>query len=374
MAREKVKSYNTPVTINFETGECIETFDSLLAYVHETLSSIPNAYHGNKRKLIGPIFRAIEDSNIRYDRILDLFSGSGIVSMAAKMLGKTVVTNDLMSYPYCCARAFVKNNDEIITPDDINYLLNCDPYQPKYSFVEDNYVGDRFSLKEARTLDRYYNNIIDLFGSHPVCGSMKSTLAAVHLLHYVSDRCFLGGRLNNGQVIAQIDHRINHDRNQGQQLDFKDINTNIISSPKSTGKHTCFNMDALSFLIAVRPDVDVAYMDPPYGGDQSDYCKMYSFFESYLHHMPIEELDHLKKSNNFASKKDYYIHFKSVLEAASYIPNWVISFNDKSWCCLDDIESVVKEFRGNVRVNIVEHDRKYSKGRKSLEYIIVAKK
>ena len=52
-----------------------------------------------------------------------------------------------------------------------------------------------------------------------------------------------------------------------------------------------------------KPQADICYIDPPYGGSQSDYAKMYAFFEEYIYRKPVDELKHLHMSDGFVKAK-----------------------------------------------------------------------
>jgi len=360
--------------INFDTGRCEQTLDTTLPIIAEKLRVIKNPWTGNKRKLIVDLFLTLNKHNIEFDSMLDLFSGSAMVSIAAKMLGKKVLTNDMMTYAYFNARTFVENNDVSLSEEDKKKLFET----PKKcgTFVVERYHKDvkRFTLEEAKFLDGYYARVCDLFGN-PLDGDIKSAMAIVYILHHVMESCFVGGRLNSGQVLAQLDHRLAHPRNNSSGMVFnsRSVACPVIHVEESSQKHRCFNQDALSLLLNKKPEVDMAYIDPPYGGQQSDYAAMYAFFEEYIYQKPLNELSHLNNSSKFSKAKGYYDHFVEVMDASSYIPKLVFSYNDSSWCKIEDIESTIKKFRSKVIIDQVDYEYQYrDKKGSSSEYIIVA--
>ena len=72
---------------------------------------------GNKRALLGPIAAAVDLVRERLDRdklrILDAFSGSGVVSRLFKASASHLVSNDVESYARLVAECFLTNSNEV---------------------------------------------------------------------------------------------------------------------------------------------------------------------------------------------------------------------------------------------------------------------
>lgn len=364
-----MKRQSSHSEIDFTTGDCVDTMQQKLTYITERMRSIHNPYTGNKKKLVVNIFKTIEKYGCKFDSFLDLFSGSAAVSIAAKYLGKKVFSNDLMTFAYLHAVAFVKNNDKWLTENDMNYLLNNNP-----SGVEDlvrTHYKERFTQREAEILDRYRENICFLrFPGDKIIVA----LAFLQILHYVMDRCFLGGRLNKGQVLADLKHRMNHSKNKNheKEMNFEMIPRYEFRMDVSPRDHHCFNEDAISLLRSGKVDgIDLGYIDPPYGKDQSDYFSMYQFFEHYVVGSKPSSDSHAKK---FVSTSNYSAHFEELLDALSKIPVLVFSYNNSSWSNVDEIVGMIRRFRKTIDVEKVEYPYKYREHREpAKEYIIVAR-
>ena len=75
--------------IDFENG-CVSVtpYYKEVGKIAEQLRAVRNPYTGNKRKLLEGIFVALRERDIQFDSLLDLFSGSGMVGLAAKRLGE----------------------------------------------------------------------------------------------------------------------------------------------------------------------------------------------------------------------------------------------------------------------------------------------
>lgn len=385
-----------PVYIDFETGESKIDEISELRQIQDKLYRLDNPYVGNKRGILVDIADALKKNNVEFEQVLDLFSGSGVVSTFFKLMGKTVVSNDLLTSSYYNALVFSENNGVALSKDEITFLAtNSNPN--KGTFVQDNYAN-RFTPEEAAFLDNYRANVDTLVnkweayfqddlrknGSAAANGwyaervpQIYKAAAILTIEHYVLNRCFLGGRLNKGQVLADLEHRLAHDRNKGDEMRFN-------LDPLPTFFHeedmSCraYNHDALVAAKDIRkdyPGIQLAYIDPPYGQAQSDYATMFAFCEEYVYGKKLDTLPHVAAaSQKFAKKKGYQDHFREVLDAANWIPTWAVSFNASSFGAADEITSILKEFKKDVTTVNIDHEYRYRKERGSaVEYLFIAK-
>lgn len=348
----------------------------------KVLKNFKNPYIGNKRKLIPFLIDTIDKHDIQYDSVLDLFSGSAFCSMAFKMLDKKVISNDILTCSYLNAVAFVENIDTVLTAEDKRYLFSS--VKLPDGFIDDNKYLNRLDKSEISIIVGYYDKAIKKWG-HPVGGNIKSVIAIAYMQNYIIENCFVGGRLNSGQILATYDHRIHHPRNKGNSMfsngrdfSYSDMRWQNPIYTQDKNSHKCYNMDAIDFLRVVQPEVDLAYIDPPYGGSQSDYGFMYAFFEEMLHGSSYKEIEEKRfGADRFIDKSNYKKNFSQLLFFSKYIPNIVISYNDTSWGTIDEICEVVKKYRNNVKVEEFDYSYKYrdkkNNEKRTKEYIIVAK-
>lgn len=358
------------VEIDFDADGCSkETTSTKVAVFAEKLRSIKNPYTGNKRKLLVNLFTAIGNHGWQYDTFLDLFSGSGMVSACARHLGKSVTANDLSPFAYQNARFFL-HAEKGLSQEDIDILTKPDKHD--FKPLVSTYYAERFTPDEAIFLDEIRKRInIYLPGGRYGGQSMESTIALLSVLHYVMDRCFVGGRLNKGQVIAELGHRISHQRNGGQAMSFKDIEwlKPFVSGPFGSA---C-NEDAIELLNkfnSMGVVHDIVYIDPPYGSSQSNYSQMYQFFNDYIVGQRVEDTE---QAQRFVVTKTYSQQFDDLLVAARKNPRLVFSYNNSSWSKIDDIILAVRRFRARVDVHEVRYDYNYrDKEVPGTEYIILA--
>ena len=146
-----------------------------------TISDIPSNYVGSKRRLLAHIWDSLSDNGITFDSVFDAFSGSAMVSLLFKKMGKEVFCNDLLTSSAITAVCLLENESIPITEEDINFLCTNNP-DSFNSFVQDNYEGKFFTKDECIFLDKYKKNVETLFGDKFYCGLdllNKATLSSI---------------------------------------------------------------------------------------------------------------------------------------------------------------------------------------------------
>lgn len=373
------KRFNPPVEFDFATGECVETFDARLMNAVQRIRGAKNPYVGNKRRAIFHIIKHLEQMGVKYDRMIDLFSGGCSVSLIMKLLGKQVIANDLLASAHVYASAFVENNRWVITPEEGEWLMfeengDSDDFTSRF-------YSERFTPQEAKTLDRFYANVKGCYYQFPTAENLqKAAVALANMQIYILDHCFVGGRMSDRQVLSHTKHRLSHIRNRGGEMAFRDIFWHQFNTPQNKHQNKAFNMDAIEFLKKVSaemgsaPMYDMVYIDPPYGGLTSKYAELYQYFEGFIARKPWTELDYLRNGDKFASQEGYESHFVELVREANFVPTMVVSYNDSSWADIGKITNLISRVRKNVRVAEIEYEYNYREHgkKKATEYLIVA--
>ncbi|MHA2279333.1 MAG: DNA adenine methylase [Promethearchaeota archaeon] len=265
------------------------------------------------------------------------------------------------------------------------------------------YYDDEYNLR----FDKWFLKYVDDFmkagdASNPKGHDVKIKRAAffANLQQHVLRDCFVGGRMHQGQVLAEIDPRLSHQKNQLKRHFVNDGSSEMnfhsqqgeqrrpgeglkwwtFADLKLPGSCLAVNMDVVELLQKDFCQVDCVYFDPPYGGQSSDYATMYRFLEEYVYEDKLENLPHIARhAQRFIKKKDYEDHFAEMLEAAEHIPLWLFSYNDSSWKGIDYITDLIRQYRSKVEIEILTADYRYLyrkvQGRKSksTEYLIIAR-
>ncbi len=362
----------------------------------QSLESFKNPYIGNKRKILVDIALFIQENGladeVKGKKVLDLFSGSAFVSFLFKSLGASVWSNDILASSCLHSISFVANDSISLTNEEIRFLIEN---QSNHSdFVSSRYTTTRFTEKESLFLDNYYENACNLVDNYNGIwlikdGDTKSlprdiqdkrikfALAMNSILCYVMDRCQVGGRLNHGQIFADLNHRLAHQRNRGMEMKFKiqpcDLKIDGLPCVVS-------NLDAIDLLkgngtgnLSIN-DVNLIYIDPPYGGQQSDYPFMYSFAEEYLRQTPFEKITEVSSNRKYTKSKGYEEDFLELLSLLPKSVPWIFSYNNNSWKNIEIITENIKKFKSNIIVKDIDYNYLQRKDRDvASEYLILAR-
>lgn len=367
------------------------------------LEAVRNSYVGNKRKMLVDFAAILYDVGLHEKiisgaKVLDLFSGSAFVGYFFKRMGASVWSNELLLSSYLNSLILVEADGHSLGNEQLRWLLEPHAECSYSPGVAAKYVGTRFTQAEAEALDRFATNVQWEYGwtlnevltgfhgsldekisgyyngcSTPSGSTLKfhyeAANAAMSILHMVMNRCYVGGRLNSGQVLAKLEHRLNHQRNEGSEgIPFHAVSPYTLSF--SNGRNCiASNLDAMELLAAYKPNVDIIYIDPPYGGDQSDYAEMYEFFEEFV------GCSRPPAADRFVKSKTYSQQFDELLQALPKEPVWIFSYNDDSWANIDEITAHLRPFgRREIIVKEVDYRYNYRSKEKAggTEYVIVA--
>jgi adenine-specific DNA-methyltransferase len=346
-------------------------------------------YTGNKRKILGHIWNVIDKKeSIEFDSVFDAFSGSAVVSMFFKFMGKKVVSNDFLTSSYLNAKALIENDGSFFSDEDMKFVVYNEPdFDVEDGFVYKNFKDIRFTEKECVDLDRFNHNLSlmdsDLYDK-------EIAFASRGMQNSILTNCFLGGRYSNGQVIANLEHRLKHNKHKSSRK--KDVNfTEQLMSDYNRNKDrfknwcndgfvqgTAYNDDVINLLENSDFVTDIAYIDPPYGGASTDYAFLYQFLEEYIHEKKLDDMEHVQKfGKRFVKKKTYEENFVRMLELMDRFPVWVLSYNDSSWESKEYIVGLLKKFKKYVEVyevdNYVYNYRSEKNKNSGVEYLFVAK-
>ncbi len=187
------------------------------------IEKLPLPYTGNKKKLIYNIHDVLRKKNLKFDTVLDAFSGSATVSFLFKMMGKQVLSNDVLTSSYMNSVAFVENPGIKLSKEEKDFLLNNENPN-KGTFVEENYLGtefrsknqtcrfNKFTLKECRYLDNFRANVDQLCNRYLEGISLAANAAVVLRLPF--------GNVDQSHDIMK--HRLKQEKAYGKDSDNHD--------------------------------------------------------------------------------------------------------------------------------------------------------
>ena len=312
-------------------------------------------YMGSKKSLLQFIWDTVKQ--VKFQTVLDAFSGSGCVAQMFKARGKQVMANDHLEYSYHLANATVANSSERLSEEEIRKLLQ--PNRRSRRFIQRTFKGIYFTDDENKFLDNISYNI------RLLDSPFKRSLAIAALCRACVKRrprgifTFIGlDKYDDGRLDLRM-HLRDHFRRA-----IMEFNHSVYDNG-----YQCFTYNEDVFNLKISSP-DLVYFDPPYVTPHSDndYLRRYHFVEglcSYwerpgseiLHHTKTKKLK--KYPTSFASKTTIYDAFDRLFEkfGSSII---VISYSSN---CLPGKNELVDMLKNHKRAVTVESFRhRYSFG------------
>ena len=397
----------------------------------DILQSIPINWVGNKKRMLNKLMSFIERNVGSYDSFFDAFAGSGVVSMAATASSKRVVSNDALMLSTVWIKNILSGIPQPLSPEEVLFLTKFADSKDGdggVGFIANLYNGSVLSKDEVSFINAYRKGVQVLFGNtmsigkrnnngvlsaayleldtgnvvfdkglgNPEKASYAMNVMCVHILQ----QAFMGGRCYKSQLLAISEKRM-QDEGRSSIIDnslrlLKHLNQreNPVIKLSSFISRTLrpvdvLNMDA-ELALQMYPPTDVLYIDPPYGGYNSDYAWMYRVCEEFLTGRLLEESEELReitvkfKGEDFERdkafrakpRKSYQENFAALLKSSVNFPSWIISFNESSFSSINDIIDIVSSFRPNILVESIDgyrYNYRDNDKKTGSEYMIFAK-
>jgi DNA adenine methylase len=306
-------------------------------------------FMGSKEQLLLPLWRAIGQFAPR--RVLDLCSGSGVVSYMFKAQGCEVISNDQMAMATTIAGAVVSNSTVRLANSDIDHIANGALPEGKIWNLYGDLYYDRADIE---FLDHARVAVKEL-------PKAKRAIATAALIRACIKRrprgifTYTGRRYDDGRKDLKLTLSEHFEAAAAQ------LNAAVFCNGRNS-KVT--QVDLSSGFPAA--DVDIVYLDPPYYSPLSDnhYVRRYHFTEALAKDwrgVRIQEKTKTKKIENYANP------FSSELSCAQVIERMlaryesapvVLSYSSNSLPSASAIRSVIE--RHGRKCELIEVDHRYS--------------
>ena len=305
-------------------------------------------FMGSKEKLLQPLWSAIHD--FEACSVLDLCSGTGVVSYMFKAQGLEVTSNDYMSMCWTFANALVANNN--IRLSDAEIAMITTPASDCDDFIQRNYRGLYFSDEDNSFLDSARANVLNLPSPE------KKSLAMAALARACLKRrprgifTYVGMRYDDGRRDLQMSIK----EHFCEAADV--INTAVFDNGRS---NAALNQNIDSD--APNCEIDLVYLDPPYYSPLSDneYVRRYHFVEGLTRNWEGVDIQWETKTKKI---RNYPTAFKSHEGTRKAFDNLferyresvlAVSYSSNSLPNKEEIMGFLKRHKKNVRVIEINH-------------------
>ena len=286
-------------------------------------------YIGNKRSLLSFIGEAVNivKKNLHKDKleIVDLFSGSGIVSRYMKQHASKLISNDLEEYAYILNKCYLANKSEVNMDELIswfNYIKESTNVELKNGFISEMYAprdinnikkGERcfYTTRNAKYIDTVRQLINDV-PKDLQCYYIAPLLAEASIKNNTSG-VFKGFYKNSKTGVGQFG---GNDKNSLSRIK-KNIELNLPVFSNYECEVKIYKEDA-NKLVKELEIVDLMYMDPPY--NQHPYGSNYfmlNLINQYEKPTNVSQVSGIPKDRNRSE-------FNKSKEALKVLKNYVI--------------------------------------------------
>lgn len=309
-------------------------------------------FMGSKSKLLLQIWDIA--SQFKFDSVVDLFAGSGIVGYMFKAQGKTVISNDYMAMSATFAKAMIQNNSVILPRSEAQKLL-IESHASDH-FVSTTFAGLYFSDHDNEIIDTLRANIAAIRNPYKRAIAMTALIRACIKKRPRGIFTYTGDRYDDGRK----------DLKKSFEEQFIDAVTAVNNSVFDNGKaNKAKNSDAMKLRINAP---DMVYIDPPYYSPYSDneYVRRYHFVEGLARNWKGVEIQQHTQTKKFKSYPTPFSTRKGAANAfdllfKKYASSIIIvSYSSNSLPTLDEMVSILSNHKEHVEV--IPVDYRYSFG------------
>jgi len=330
-------------------------------------------YMGSKHRLLPWIGAAFE--GLKFESALDAFSGSGSVAYLMKSMGKRVVANDFLNFPYQIALATVENSR--VRLNDAQCAMLLESNRKRQKFIEKTFTGIFFTPEDLRFLDNTWANL-------PLLPSAAHRSIALSAL---VRSCIK--RQPRGVFTVAGDPEHYKDGRRDESLPLKQHFLESVAAYNGVVfDNGCKNRATKGDVFEADTEVDLVYMDPPYvpRADDNCYVKRYHFLEGLASYWKdagteIVESSRVKK---IAKRYTPFSYRRTAAEAFAGMlgrfreSTLVLSYSSNGYPDLPILLDIMKQFKRTVDVQEREHlyhfgthDRVASERAAVREYLII---
>jgi len=334
----------------------VET-DRALCEKEEFLTRQLITYIGNKRSLLGFIGNGIKKVQERLNKnklkMFDVFSGSGIVARYFKQFSELLIVNDLEKYSVLINECYLSNEN------DLNLSLLREYYDEVIENIDKRLIKGIISELYAPNDDKnimpnervfytarnamYIDTARQLIGKLPqeIQKYFLAPLLSEASIHANTSGVFKGFYKNKETGIGQFGGK-----NQDALFRIKgDIELPFPIFSNFNCDTLVYNQDS-NELIKSLPEVDIAYLDPPY--NQHPYGSNYFMLNLILDYSYPENTSKISGIPEGWKRSDYNKGNCALKSLTALVENIkakfvIISFNSEGFISAEDMKNMLQK-------------------------------
>ncbi len=332
-------------------------------------------YQGSKYKILEWINYLTKD--LTYESVLDAFGGTGCVGYMFKKNGKQVFYNDSLKFNYYIGLALIENSKFILNKSNIDYILSKHPNINYQSFIYYNFHDIYFTDEEKKWLDFVIANIKSLKNKY------KQALAYYALFQscIIKRPYNLFHRKNLYIRTADVERSFGNKKTwdtafENHFVKFVEAANNAVFSNIKKNRASCSDIFDLK-----NEKPDLVYIDTPYiskNGIGVNYFDFYHFLEGMVNYNKWGDLiDHTSKNKKIKNGRNEWCNKNHIHQAFEKLFDkyresvLVISYRDDGIPTIDELETMLKKIKKNIRVEKLNYKYVLSNSN-SKEVLIIA--
>lgn len=308
-------------------------------------------FMGSKQNLLKDIWSVA--SEFKFESVLDLFSGSGVVGYMFKTQNKLVMSNDYMSFSSCLAKSMIENNQHKLSQNDLEML--CTPNPRADQFVTETFRDLYFSDEDNMFIDQVRANLKGIKNEYKRAIAQAALVRACLKKRPRGIFTYTGYRYDDGRRDLTLS------LNEQFIEAVEQINGAVFNNGK---ENKVRNGDAMD----TRLKADLVYIDPPYFSPLSDneYVRRYHFLEGLVRDWKGVEMQWHTKTKKFKSYPTPFSTEKGAYDAFDLLFKRhrdsiiMVSYSSNSLPTKDDMLKIMSKYKSHVEV--IEINHRYSVG------------